>query len=50
VELSNWPAVLERARVLLRERYGIGHVTLQPEVAPDPGRRGQSVVKVVARR
>ena len=50
VELTNWPAVLERARSLLRERYGIEHVTLQPEVAPDPGRRGHSVVKIVARR
>ena len=50
VELTNWPAVLERARSLLRERYAIEHVTLQPEVAPDPGRRGQSVVKIVARR
>ena len=50
VELTNWPAVLERARSLLRERYGIEHVTLQPEVASDPGRRGQSVVKIVARR
>src|SRR5215467_3849476 len=50
VELTNWPAVLERARQLLRERYSIEHVTLQPEVAPDPGQHGQSVVKIVARR
>jgi cobalt-zinc-cadmium efflux system protein len=29
--LDNWPATLERLRSLLAQRYGIEHVTLQPE-------------------
>ncbi|HTS52663.1 MAG TPA: cation diffusion facilitator family transporter [Burkholderiales bacterium] len=49
-ELSSWPAVLEQARRVLQQRYGIDHVTLQPEVVADAGRRAQAVVKVVARR
>jgi cobalt-zinc-cadmium efflux system protein len=49
-ELSRWPAVLEQARRVLRERYGIEHVTLQPEVAADAGQGGQAVVRIVARR
>ncbi len=49
-ELSGWPTVLERARQVLQERYGIDHVTLQPEVAAEAGRGGKSVVKIVARR
>jgi cobalt-zinc-cadmium efflux system protein len=31
--LDDWPAVLAAARDLLHRRYGIGHVTLQPESA-----------------
>jgi cobalt-zinc-cadmium efflux system protein len=31
--LSDWPTILERARVLLARRHGIGHATLQPEAA-----------------
>jgi cobalt-zinc-cadmium efflux system protein len=49
-ELSRWPAVLEQARQILQQRYGIDHVTLQPEVLADAGRGGQAVVRVVARR
>jgi cobalt-zinc-cadmium efflux system protein len=49
-ELSSWPSVLEQARQLLQQRYGVGHVTLQPEVVGDASRGGQAVVKVVARR
>ncbi len=50
-ELSSWPAVLEQARAAtLHQRYGIDHVTLQPEVVADAARGGQAVVKVVARR
>jgi cobalt-zinc-cadmium efflux system protein len=49
-ELSSWPSVLEQARQLLQHRYGIGHVTLQPEVVGNASRGGQAVVKVVARR
>jgi cobalt-zinc-cadmium efflux system protein len=49
-ELSSWPSVLEQARQVLHQRYGIDHVTLQPEVLADAGRGGQAVVKIVARR
>jgi cobalt-zinc-cadmium efflux system protein len=49
-ELSSWPLVLEQARQLLQQRYGIGHVTLQPEIVGDASRGGPAVVKVVARR
>jgi cobalt-zinc-cadmium efflux system protein len=49
-ELSSWPSVLEQARRVLQQRYGIDHVTLQPEVFADTDRRGQAVVKVVTRR
>ena len=47
-ELSSWPSVLEQARQILQQRYGIDHVTLQPEVLPDTG--GRAIVKIVARR
>ena len=31
--LDDWPATLERLRSLLAQRYGIEHVTLQPEIS-----------------
>jgi cobalt-zinc-cadmium efflux system protein len=31
VELVRWPEILETARLLLDDRFGIDHVTLQPE-------------------
>lgn len=31
---GDWPEVLPRLQALLRERFGIGHVTLQPESPP----------------
>lgn len=31
-EIGQWPATLELLRIALRERFGIAHVTLQPEV------------------
>jgi cobalt-zinc-cadmium efflux system protein len=31
--LEAWPAILQDARTLLRERFGVDHVTLQPELA-----------------
>jgi cobalt-zinc-cadmium efflux system protein len=49
-DLSGWPAMLERARRALKERYDIDHVTLQPEVG-GPGSDGShKIVKVFARR
>ncbi|UVW27327.1 cation diffusion facilitator family transporter [Massilia sp. H6] len=31
--LEQWPGILEAVRVMLREKHGIDHVTLQPEAA-----------------
>jgi len=42
-DLQRWPAILTEASAMLQSRYGIGHVTLQPEVA---GWRGAAVVRV----
>lgn len=42
-DLQRWEAVLAEARTMLRERYGIEHVTLQPEPV-------EHVVRLVARR
>jgi cobalt-zinc-cadmium efflux system protein len=33
-ELSQWPQVLANARTMLGAEFGIGHITLQPEVIP----------------
>lgn len=51
VELDNldhWAALLESARQMLQTRFGIGHVTLQPEPAGgiNPGYRAR--VKIIA--
>lgn len=32
--MNEWPAVLDRARDLLETKYGISHITLQPEETP----------------
>lgn len=47
--LANWPVLLEEARRMLQVRFGIAHVTLQPEVAGgiNPGYRAR--VKIVTR-
>lgn len=34
--LEDWPAVLHASRTLLHDRFGITHVTLQPEIARLP--------------
>lgn len=36
--IDDWPRVLDEARHVLEERFGIGHVTLQPEVEVGGGR------------
>ena len=48
-DLANWPVLLEAARRMLQVRFGIAHVTLQPEVAGgiNPGYRAR--VKIVPR-
>jgi cobalt-zinc-cadmium efflux system protein len=48
-DLSNWSGMLAQARRVLQERYGIDHVTLQPEIG-GTGHTPQAVIKVVARR
>lgn len=35
VDLADWPRVLAESRQRLNSRHGIGHVTLQPELAQD---------------
>lgn len=42
-DLQRWPGILEEAAAMLQSRYGIGHVTLQPEI---PGQRGTSVIRL----
>jgi cobalt-zinc-cadmium efflux system protein len=42
-DLQRWPVILTEASAMLQSRYGIGHVTLQPEV---PGWRGAAVVRM----
>jgi len=32
--LDEWPAILQSAQAVLRERFGVDHVTLQPELVP----------------
>jgi cobalt-zinc-cadmium efflux system protein len=48
--LDAWPAVLEESRAILLERFGIDHVTLQPELAGAGRRPERAIVKVFARR
>lgn len=42
-DLQRWETVLAEARTMLQKRYGIGHVTLQPEPV-------EHVIRLVARR
>ncbi|MBI3041548.1 MAG: cation transporter [Betaproteobacteria bacterium] len=50
-DLQRWPAILAAAGALLHERYGIGHITLQPEVRSAPGasRTATSVIRLQRR-
>lgn len=45
-DLQQWPAILAAATALARDRYGIGHVTLQPEAHRPKGARGTSVIRL----
>jgi len=38
-DIQKWPAILASATELLHVRFGIGHVTLQPEIRPLDSRR-----------
>lgn len=42
-DLQRWPDVLSAASGMLRDRYGIGHVTLQPEI---PQRGQTSIIRL----
>ncbi|HYC48376.1 MAG TPA: cation diffusion facilitator family transporter [Burkholderiales bacterium] len=44
--LEDWPQVLKTAQTLLRERFNVDHVTLQPELASGPRRPRQATVTV----
>jgi cobalt-zinc-cadmium efflux system protein len=48
--LQRWPEVLEEARAILARRFGIAHVTLQPETSAPGGRREESVIRLFTRR
>jgi cobalt-zinc-cadmium efflux system protein len=48
--LDGWPLLLSQARRILHERFGIEHVTLQPELAGAGGGGEQSVIQLVRRR
>ena len=47
--LERWPQVLEQARAILERRFGIAHVTLQPEL-PAQGGGEESVIRLFTRR
>ena len=46
-DLQRWPGVLAEAARMLRARYGIGHVTLQPET---PQRQSTSIIRLWPRK
>lgn len=48
--LERWPQVLAGARGLLQDRFGIEHVTLQPELVAKQGGPTTAVVKLFTRR
>jgi cobalt-zinc-cadmium efflux system protein len=47
--LERWPGVLEEARAILERRFGIAHVTLQPELSAHGGGE-ESVIRLFTRR
>lgn len=49
-EPAHWPAVLDAGRKLLRERFAIEHVTLQPDWHYPAGRPARRVIRVSARQ
>jgi cobalt-zinc-cadmium efflux system protein len=48
--LDVWPGVLEQSQAVLRQRFGIDHVTLQPELAGTGRPPARAIVKLFARR
>lgn len=47
VSLNAWPRILSDARRIAVKRFGIGHVTLQPEMASPVGEGMPAVVRIV---
>ena len=47
-DLNRWHELLAAQRRLLQERYGIDHVTLQPELAPPPARAYRATIPIHA--
>lgn len=47
-DIQQWPQILASASELLRQRHGIGHITLQPEIR-DPGSGQTSVIRFLPR-
>lgn len=45
-DLQRWPEILASAGAMLRDRYGIGHATLQPELRAGGGGQKTSVVRL----
>jgi len=45
-DLQRWPAILAAATALAHDRFGIGHVTLQPEAHGPRGSRGTAVIRL----
>jgi len=45
-DLHQWPAILAAATALANDRFGIGHVTFQPEAHGAGGRRGTAVIRM----
>jgi cobalt-zinc-cadmium efflux system protein len=48
-DLHSWPRILDESREVLSERYGIDHVTLQPEMNGPASASEKRVIKVVRR-
>jgi cobalt-zinc-cadmium efflux system protein len=45
-DLQRWPTILAAATALAHDRFGIGHVTLQPEAHGPRGGRGTAVIRL----
>lgn len=45
-DLRQWPGILAAATSLLHDRYGIGHVTLQPELHRPDGAADTAVIRM----
>ena len=44
--MDAWPQILREARRVMREQFGISHITLQPELVPSLRPRGGKVIPI----